>query len=577
MPYVITQSCCKDASCTAVCPVNCIHPRLDETAFTTAESLYIDPDACIDCGACVEECPVDAIVADDELTDSQVRYLDISSAYFRNRAHSSADLRMTVLRHSADLSGFRVAVVGSGPAAMYAVWELLEHKGVAVDVYDRSWAPFGLIRTGVAPDHPDTKSIIDLFGRAARKPNVTMHLGVEVGTHVSHEELSSAHSAVIYATGASTSRTTGLPGEHLDGVHSATGFVGWYNSNPDHTDVAFNLSGERAIVIGNGNVALDVARVLLTEPAELRHTDIAEHALEALSKSAIREVVIVGRRGPAQAAYTNSELIALLDLPGVDVIIDPADAVIDPVTAEQLARPDVEPAARLKADLAEEISRRPTTGATRRIVFKYRCSPTRFCGAEQLASIHLARNTLVSGADGQVSVQTGPESEELSAGLVFESVGHRGVPIEGLPFDVARGVVPNHQGRVLASPGGESLPGVYVTGWIKRGPTGVIGSNKRCARETVAHLVADAAAGVIVPAPDQSAFRQLLRQRQPNAIGFDGWLRIDAAERRTGQRAGRPRIKFTEAAAMLRAATQEGRYPDRSSMNEGTRGSYTHQ
>ena len=578
MPYVITQSCCKDASCTAVCPVNCIHPRLDEATFTTAESLYIDPDACIECGACVEECPVDAIIADNELLDSQSRYLDISSAYFQGRAHSADDLRMTVLHSGSDLSGIRVAVVGSGPAGMYAVWELLEHRGVAVDVYDRSWTPFGLIRTGVAPDHPETKAITDLFERAARKPNVTMHLGVEVGTHVSHEELAGAYSAVIYATGASANRTTGLPGAHLDGVHSATGFVGWYNGDPNHADLAFNLSRERAVIIGNGNVAIDIARVLLTDPAELIHTDIAEHALKALSKSNIREVVIVGRRGPAQAAYTNSELIALLDLPGVDVIIDPADAVIDPVTAEQLARADVEPAARLKADLIGEISRRPATGATRRIVLKFRRSPTRFCGAEKLSSVRLARNTLVSNGDGQISVHTGPESDELSTGLVFEAVGHHGVPIKGVPFDVARAVVPNHQGRALASPGGESLPGVYVTGWIKRGPSGVIGSNKRCARETVAHLVADVAAGVVVPAPHQSGFRELLRQRQPNAIGFDGWRRIDAAERRAGHRAGRPRIKFTGAAAMLRAATPEGQYlPDRPGMNESTRGSHTHQ
>jgi ferredoxin--NADP+ reductase len=554
--------------------VNCIHPRLDDTAFTTAESLYIDPDACIDCGACVEECPVGAIVADDELTDSQARYLDISSAYFRSRAHSDDDLRMTVLRPSADLTGFRVAVVGSGPAGMYAVWELLEHQGIAVDVYDRSWAPFGLIRTGVAPDHPGTKKITTLFERAARKPNVTMHLGVEVGTHVSHEELSAAHSAVIYATGASATRTTRLPGEHLDGVHSATKFVGWYNGDPDHADLVLNLSGERAVIIGNGNVALDVARVLLTDPAELIHTDIAEHALKALGKSTIREVVIVGRRGPAQAAYSSPELIALLDLPGVDVIIDPADTVIDPATAEQLSQSDVEPAARLKAALAEEISRRPPTGATRRIVFKYRRSPTRFCGANKLSSVRLARNTLVPNGDGSISVQTGPESDELSTGLVLEAVGHRGVAVKGVPFDVVRGVIPNHQGRVLASPGGEPLPGVYVTGWIKRGPSGVIGSNKRCARETVTQLVADAATGVVVAAPDQSDFRELLRRRQPNTIGFDGWRRIDAAETRAGQRRGRPRIKFTEAAAMLRAATGDGQYsPDQSGTNDSARGS----
>lgn len=552
MPYVITQSCCNDASCTTVCPVNCIHPRLDEAAFINAESLYIDPDACIECGACADECPVDAIVLDEQLSDSQTRYQQISSNYYLSHPHTTEDLRMTFMRPAVGLPEISVAVVGSGPAAMYAVWELLEHSGVEVHVYDRALTPFGLIRNGVAPDHPATKSIIETFARAARKPNVTMHLGVEVGHHVTHEELAAAHSAVIYATGASTDRSTGVPGTELPGVHSATQFVGWYNGSPDHAGLEFDLSGERAVIIGNGNVALDVARVLVSDPDRLARTDIADHALKALRDSNIREVVVVGRRGPAQAAYTGPELIALLDLPGVDVVIDPGDAAIDVVTAAQLALPEVEPSTRLKADLAVEISQRAPTGARRRIVLRYLSSPTRFTGDGQLSEVHLARNTLIRGIDGDVQAEQGPESGSLATGLVFESVGHRGRPVRGVPFDSRRAVIPNRGGRVLAEPDGDVIAGVYVTGWIKRGPSGVIGSNKRCARETVGNLVADVLSTVIAPAPARAEFDRLLQSRQPNVIDFQGWQRIDEAERLAGHRAGRPRVKLTSDAAMLR-------------------------
>lgn len=553
MPYVITQSCCNDASCTAVCPVDCIHPRLDDSAFTSTESLYIDPDACIDCGACVQQCPVDAIVADDRLTESQQRYVDISSAYFAARPTRIGPPAPTRAAPAVELTGIRVAVVGTGPAAMYTVWELLEHRGVEVDLYDRALTPYGLIRAGVAPDHPSTKAVLNGFERAARRSGVTMHLGVEVGGSVTNDDLLAHHSAVIYATGAASDRTSELPGSELPGVHSATEFVAWYNGQPGYADRTFDLSSERAVVIGNGNVAIDVARILLTDPALLERTDIADHALEALRTSRIREVVVVGRRGPAQAAYTNPELLALLDLAGVDIVVDAGEAETDPLTAEDLVA--AEPAVRLKAALARELSARPTTGAAKRLVLRYLTSPVGFSGSGAVSEVHLAANTLERADDGTLRARTGAESETLTAGLVLQSIGYRGTAVPGVPFDEARAVIPNEAGRVLGEPDGEPVPRLYVTGWIKRGPTGVIGTNKRCARETVTCLLEDAAAGRLPVATDRAALDEMLSRSAPTRLGYPQWSRIDTAERLAGRRAGRPRVKLTTLDALRTAAT----------------------
>lgn len=555
MPYVITQSCCNDASCTAVCPVDCIHPRLDDKAFTSTESLYIDPDACIDCGACVEQCPVDAIVADDRLTAPQQRYLDISSAYFAARPISLAPPRRVPVAPPTDLTGVRVAVVGTGPAAMYAVWELLEHRGVEVDLYDRALTPYGLIRSGVAPDHPATKAVLTTFERAARRSGVTMHLGVDVGTHVTNDELLEHHSAVIYATGAASDRPSDLPGTDLPGVHSATEFVAWYNGHPDFADRTFDLTSERAVIIGNGNVAVDVARILLTDPDRLARTDIADHALEALRGSRIREVALLGRRGPAQAAYTNPELLALRELDDVDIVVNAGEVQLDPLTAEDLAAADVEPAVRLKAQLTRELSARTPTGAGKRLVLRYLTSPVRFSGVNALTTVHVARNTLERSEGGALRARTGAEFETIATGLVLQSIGFRGSAVPGVPFDDARGVIPNAAGRVLTEPCGKPIPRMYATGWIKRGPTGVIGTNKRCARETVAGVLEDAAAGLLPVAPDRTALDDLLRRRQPDALSFADWSRIDVAERLAGRRAGRPRVKFTTLTDLRDAAT----------------------
>jgi ferredoxin/flavodoxin---NADP+ reductase len=554
VPYVITQACCNDASCTAVCPVDCIHPRMDDAAFTTTESLYIDPETCIDCGACVEQCPVDAIVVDDLLSAGQQRYVDISKAYFALRPVPPAVPRLPVAAPTRDLTGIRVAVVGTGPAAMYAVWELLEHRGVEVELYDRAVTPYGLIRSGVAPDHPATKAVMTTFERAARKRQVTMHLGVDVGTRVTNDDLLAHHSAVIYATGAARDRESLVPGGQLAGVHSATEFVGWYNGHPEHADRKFDLSGERAVVIGNGNVAIDVARILLADPEGLAATDIADHALSALRRSNVHEVVVLGRRGPAQAAYTNPELMALLDLPDVDVVIDPLDVAFDELTSAELRSPGVEPAMRTKALLAQELSAQGPSGATKRIVFRYLTSPVRFEGDDAVSSVRVARNTLVRAEDGSVRAQSGDESGSIPTGLVFQSVGYRGTAVPGVPFDESRAIIPNRAGRVLAHHDGPQVPRLYVTGWIKRGPTGVIGTNKRCAKETVAHLLEDVTSGLIPAASERAGLVDLLARKAPDELGYADWSRIDVAERLAGRESGRPRTKFTDVDALRRAA-----------------------
>ncbi|PXX58446.1 ferredoxin--NADP+ reductase [Nocardia tenerifensis] len=547
MAYVITQRCCNDATCIAECPVDCIRPTPDQPEFATAEMLYIDPDTCIDCGACADSCPVQAIFPEDELTASLARYRDINAAYFE-RHPLEADLAPLPVqtRPSKELGTLRVAIVGAGPAACYAALELRARADVEVEIFDKLPTPWGLVRAGVAPDHAGTKTVTDAFTIGFGRDAVRMHLNVEVGEHISHEELLEYHHAVIYAVGASTDRRLDIPGEDLPGSHSATEFVAWYNGHPEYSDRRFDLSGERAIIIGNGNVALDIARILTMDPKQLATTDIADHALEALRHSAVREVVLLGRRGPAQAAYTTPEFLALGHLPGVDVIVDEQDLVLDPVTQAQLDDPEAEPSLVLKVDLAREYADRLPVSGNKRIVFRYLASPTAIIGDDRAETVEIVRNALVGDAD-RLRAEPTDSTESLAAGLVLRSIGYRGEPIDGLPFDHARGVVPHERGRVT--------PGVYVTGWIKRGPRGVIGTNKTDSKETVDQLISDFVAGELkAPRAGREALADLVARRQPEVVGRDGWAAIDAAERAAGTAAGRPRVKLTETQALVRAA-----------------------
>lgn len=553
MAYVITQRCCNDASCVTECPVDCIRPTPDQPEFATAEMLYIDPDTCIDCGACVDACPVDAIFSEDDLLASLDRYREINAAYFqRHPLESNFDPLATPVRPPKELGTLRVAIVGAGPAACYAADELLRRSDVEVEMFDRLPTPWGLVRAGVAPDHAGTKNVANMFDAAFRRETLQYYLNVEVGEHIDHQELLDHHHAVIYAVGASSDRKLGVPGEDLPGSHSATEFVAWYNGHPDFADREFDLSGERAVIVGNGNVALDVARVLTVDPDELAKTDIADHALDALRNSNIREVVILGRRGPLQAAYSTPEFLALTYLKGVDVIVDPADMELDPHSQALLDDPNIEPSLRLKYTLAQEYSTAQHDPAHKRIVFRYLTTPTAVHGEGKATSIEFAHNELTE-ENGQLVATATDRTESLDTGLVLRSIGYRGVPIAGLPFDERRGTVPSEHGRVIEAT--EPVPGVYVSGWIKRGPRGVIGSNRVDAEETVEALLADFIAGKLTaPTGDRAALQALLAQRQPELVDRKGWKTIDQAEKAAGKAAGRPRVKFTTRADLLKAA-----------------------
>jgi len=563
MAYVITQACCNDASCVATCPVNCIHPTPDEAQFRTTEMLYIEPDTCIDCGACVDACPVAAIFPADQLSQADARYAEINANYYEKYPLQEGwrPLKATEAKR-VDLGTLRVAIVGAGPAASYAAEQLLVHSDVEVEVFEKLPTPWGLIRAGVAPDHPGTKVITDAFEWTAAKDGFQFHLNVEVGKHLSHDELLANHHAVIYAVGASSDRRLDIPGGDLPGSHAATEFVAWYNGHPDYADREFDLSGERAVIVGNGNVAIDVARVLTMDIAELATTDIADHALEALRHSNIREVVLLGRRGPAQAAYSTPEFLALGELENVDVVIDPAELELDELSARLLESGEYEPSAEFKVQLAREFAERASTPGRKRIVFRYLASPTALLGTDRVEAVTVARNELVAGTDGSPSARPTADSETLGASLVLRSIGYRGRPLAGVPFDERRGTIPNDNGRVLESAGGAPVDGVYVTGWIKRGPSGVIGTNKACAKETVRGLLEDFQSGSLSrPVGSRKDLTKLVTQRQPARIDYRGWQAIDAAERAGGAASGRPRVKITDVDEMLGVARVRRRLP----------------
>ncbi|GGL07878.1 FAD-dependent oxidoreductase [Nocardia jinanensis] len=517
MPYVVTQSCCSDASCVYACPVNCIHPTPDEPDFRTAEMLYVDPASCVDCGACASACPVDAITSTKKLTAEQQPFIEINADFYR-QSRPRPLLAPPVPAPAIDTAGrgpLRVAVVGSGPSAMYAADELLTQPDVRVTVFDRLPVPYGLARYGVAPDHVKTRQVADLFDTMSNQRGFGSYFDVEVGKHISHEELLAYHHAVVYAVGASTDRKLGIPGEGLAGNVSATDFVAWYNGHPDHQHHDFDLSQRRVVIVGNGNVALDVARILTSDPEKLAGTDISPVALEALRRSSVEEVVVLGRRGPAESAFTVPEFVGLL---GADV-----DIVVDgelPVPAEDLPY-QVE----RKLELLRGIAERPA-GRRRRIVFRYQSAPSRILGPDAVTGIEVERTGLVTDDDGRVRAVGTGDLDLLETGLVLTSVGYRGEPTPGLPFDEQRGVIPNQAGRVLENPAGAVFPGTYVTGWIKRGPTGFIGTNKSCAQETVQQLAGDFNAGRLPePAGSAEAFDRLLRTRRPNARAAGAVLR----------------------------------------------------
>lgn len=531
MAYVVTQSCCADASCVVACPVNCIHPAPGEPGFGTTEMVYVDATACVGCGACATACPVGAMVPDAALTTRQLPFVDLNAAYYDAFPH--ADRTPVALvpeqRRLTRPGPFRVAVVGAGPAGLYTADELLKHPEVeGVDVFDRLRTPYGLVRHGVAPDHASTKLVTRLFEAIERQPRFRYHLGVEVGAELTLADLRQHYDAVVYAVGASADRTLGIPGEDLAGSVPATALVGWYNGHPDQRRLDVPLDHERAVVVGNGNVALDVARILTRPTALLERTDLAPEALERLRSSALREVVVLGRRGPAQAAFTVPELIGLAALEDVDVVVDADPALLS--GEDQRSR------------LLREMAERTPSGDTsrRRIVLTFAASPVEVLGeGGRVTGVRVTRNRLVTDATGAVRAEPTEETSVIETGLVVRSVGHRGLPVADLPFDERTATVPHDRGRVE--------PGVYVVGWIKRGPVGFIGTNKTCAQETVETILDDLDAGVVPePAGSADAAAALVRDRCPGATDLAGWQRLDAAEREQGAAAGRPRAKIAD-------------------------------
>lgn len=545
MTYVITRPCCNDASCVSVCPVNCIHPTPEEPEFATAEMLYIDPDTCIDCAACVDACPVSAIYADDELEDFQEPFLQINADYYRDHDVTEGEPAPVKMPKLGD-EPLHVAIVGAGPAAFYAAEDLVRHRSVQVDMYDRLPTPYGLVRAGVAPDHAATKGVERTFASTARKRNFSYLLDVTVGEHITHHELTERYHAVIYASGAATDKRLGIDGEDLPGVVSATDLVAWYNGHPDHADDVVDLSSSQVVIIGNGNVALDAARILLTDPDELAGTDIADHALEALRSSAVREVTVMARRSVAHGAYTNSEFLAIGQVDGIDVVIDPADLALDETTEAAFDSGDLDSTVATKIRLAREYAARPASGADRRVVFRYLTSPVEIVGDGAVTGVRCVRNRF----DENGAVVAGDESFVIEAGVVVRSIGYRGEPVDGLPFDTQRSVVPNERGRVSGDDG-EHLPGLYVTGWLKRGASGGIGTNRFCGQETAQRLIEDHLAGNLpVPSGSREDVLELLADRGATPIDADGWARIDQAERQAGKESGRPRVKMVRTDAM---------------------------
>jgi ferredoxin/flavodoxin---NADP+ reductase len=457
----------------------------------------------------------------------------------------------------------RVAIVGSGPAGFYAAAQLLSDPRLAVqvDMFDRLATPWGLVRAGVAPDHPKIKSVSRMYEKTARKPGFRFHGNVEIGADVTHEELAGAFHALLYAVGSPTDRRLGIPGEDLPGSHAATEFVAWYNGHPDYADRVFDLSPRRAVVIGNGNVALDVARMLALTPEELAPTDTADHALEALAACAVEEIVVLGRRGPAQAAYTNPELRELAEMAGADVVVDPAEVVLDAHSRAFLESDAADGTARRNVDIVTGFARREPQGKPKRIVLRFLASPVEIVGDERVEGVRIVRNEIVRSEDGRLVARPTGESELIEAGLVLRSIGYRGSPIPGVPFDERRATIHNDGGRVTDARTGEPFPGVYTAGWIKRGPSGVIGTNKKCAQETVDSLLEDLAAGRLPePTSDPGALQELLEARGVDVVDYAGWEAIDAHERGRGEPHGRPRIKLVRRAEhLLHAATSKVR------------------
>lgn len=452
-----------------------------------------------------------------------------------------------------NLEPVKVAIVGSGPAAFYAADHLQKKLGdrVFIDMFEKLPTPHGLVRSGVAPDHQKIKTVAKVYDKIASNSQFRFFGLVEFGKHVTLEDLRNRYHQIVFATGAQTDRKIGIPGEDLIGSHTATDFVAWYNSHPEHTGLDFDLSGERVVIVGIGNVAVDVARILSLTRGEMEKTDIADYALEKLAESGIREIHMLGRRGPAQAAFTNPELRELENLEDAELLVLPDEAEPDPLTLEELERkPDR--TAQTKIELIKKASQR-VSSKSKKILIRFLISPIEIiCGEDnKVKSVKVVKNRLYKSDDGSLRPKSTDETEEIPADLVFRSVGYRGTPLRDVPFDNSSGVIPNEKGRVLDKTGGNPLPGLYTTGWIKRGPTGVIGTNKTDSGETVSCMVEDIERENMLNSEFTSPenIEELFEERH---ISYNEWLRVDSFEKKEGEKRGKPRIKITRLEEILR-------------------------
>lgn len=463
-----------------------------------------------------------------------------------------------MIQPGTETNPLRVAIIGSGPAAFYAAEHLLKQAGlvVEVDMFERLPTPFGLVRYGVAPDHQKIKSVTRVYNQIASLPGFRFFGNVEFGKHITLADLREHYHQILFATGAQADRHMGIPGEDLQGSHPATEFVAWYNGHPDYCDLHFDLSQERAAVVGVGNVAIDVARILCRTPEELATTDIADYALEALSNSRIKEVYLLGRRGPAQAAFTNPEIKEVGEMAGADVIVFPEEAQLDELSRASLEASQ-DKVTWKKVEILQGYALRKPTGKPRKLFIRFLVSPVELIGNAngQVVSMRLVRNVLYQTEAGTLSPKATDQFEELPVGLVFRSVGYRGVALPGVPFHERWGVILNQKGRVIDPDTQQPIVGEYTAGWIKRGPTGVIGTNKPDSVETVNCMLEDLARGAILhpSQPEAGSILELVRERQPLYFTYADWLRLDEIEVARGKAQRRPRIKFTRVEDMLAA------------------------
>jgi ferredoxin--NADP+ reductase len=446
----------------------------------------------------------------------------------------------------------RVAIVGAGPSGFYTAAALLAQKerAVSIDLLDRLPTPYGLVRYGVAPDHPKIKEVVRVFEKLALDPRVRYLGHVEYGRELDLADLRRHYDQVVFAVGGPSDRRLDVPGEELAGSLSSTAFVAWYCCHPDFLDLAVDLGVEAAAVVGLGNVAIDVARILARDPDELATTDISDDALAALRASRVRDVYLLVRRGPVQAKCSPAELKEMANLAGVDLVVDPRELALDAASEAELAG---DPQAQKNLEILRAAAARGTTGAPRRIHLRFLVSPVEVVGdGGRVAALRLERNRLVPGRDSLAARGTG-EHETLPVGLVVRAVGYRSLPLPGLPFDERAAVIPNEKGRVVDPGSGAPVPGLYVAGWVKRGPTGLIGSNKPDGAETAAAMLADLEAAPPAPEPSPAAVDATLAARGARVVDFEGWRRLDRVECASGQAQGRPRVKIGPVAEMLAA------------------------